>query len=213
MSALISIQTLSPVCAQNAKANGGFYRYKPGELQKPIQRQYPGEIQIIKDTPAVKDFTKPEDPGPTYEIEIPSHKIPQGSGMNVQGGGAGGGGSRVVRLTPNQDGRILAKPGFESNMNSLQSPNKNLAPGITTGVHANLKSDPPKPTDFTSKSGKRQLLNQTQQAPKQTTASTYDPYAKNSASGANNNKSSANVTGVLKGPGRGSIIKQAKQSN
>lgn len=206
--------TLSlPAKAQNANAKGGF-EIKKGELQKAQWRHYKGEIQVINDNPDVKYFNKPEPAAPIYQIDLRHPDARGGGGLNVQGQGSGnGGGPNVIRLSPTRDGRLLAPAGYESNMNSLPAPNRNLAPGVTTGVHA--KMDPPKstkPASFNSKSGKRQLLDQTQNT-KQITPATYDPYAKNSASGASGNKSTADVKGELKGSGRGSLLREAKKQN
>ncbi len=208
--------TLSlPAKAQHANAKGGFYEYEKGKLQKPKWGHYKGEIQVIDENPDVKYFNKPEPAAPIYQIDLRHPDARGGGGLNVQGGpGTATGGPDVIRLTPNRDGRLLAPAGYESNMNSLPAPNRNLAPGVTTGVHA--KMDLPKstkPAGFNSKSGKHQLLNQTQNNIKQTIPATYDPYAKNSASGASANKSTADVKGELKDSHRGSLLREAKKQN
>lgn len=201
-----------PVRAQHAKANGGFYKYKPGELQKPEWRQYKGEVQIIDDTPEVKDFRKPKDQGPTYQIEIPPMQNQQGGGVGINGGGnSAAGQSPVIKLTPSRDNRLLAPPGSESHMNSLKAPSGNLPSGTSTGIHSNMLPPQGKPSSLTPKSGKHELLNKV--SPKvqnNSVPSTYKQYEKINVSGAGSNKSSVSLTGELKNGGRGSILKNAK---
>lgn len=206
LSALTILNLALPANAQHANAKGGFYNYKPGELQKPQWRQYKGEVQIINDTPDVKDFTKPDAPGPIYQIQLPNHPQPQGGGLGVNGGSAGGGMTQpqVINLTPTRDNRLLAPAGMESNMNSLKTPSQNLAPGVTTGIHANMRPPQTKPSTLTPQSGKRELLNRAQSTP-----STYKPYKQLDANGSSSNKSSTNVTGELKNGGRGSLLKKS----
>lgn len=198
-----------PADAQHANAKGGFYNYKPGELQKPQWRQYKGEIQIINDNPDVKDFTKPDAPAPIYQIQLPNHQAPQGGGLGINGGNSGGTAPPVIQLTPTRDNRLLAPAGMESNMNSLRSPLQNLAPGVTTGVHSNMRPPQTKPSSLTPKSGKHELLNKTTSPSAQKTPSTYNEYEKLNTSGTGTNSSSTKLTGELKNGGRGSLLKKS----
>ncbi|MCW5822103.1 MAG: hypothetical protein KIT34_04830 [Cyanobacteria bacterium TGS_CYA1] len=207
---LVSLMGLAlPASAQNANAKGGFYNYKPGELQKPEWRQYKGEIHIIKDVPVVKDFTKPDAPAPIYQIQIPNHQTPQGGGLGINGSNSGGNAPQVINLTPTRDNRLLAPAGMESNMNSLRSPSQNLAPGVTTGVHSNMRPPQTKPSSLTPKSGKHELLNKTLSPKVQSPPSTYKEYEKLNASGAGSNSSSTKLTGELKNAKRGSLLKNS----
>lgn len=212
LSALSLLNHALPVCAQHANSKGGFYKYKPGELQKPEWRQYKGELQIIDDTPDVKDFRKPKDQGPTYQIEIPPMQNQQGGGVGINGGGNNNAGqSPVIKLTPSRDNRLLAPPGTESNMNSLRAPSGNLPSGTSTGIHSNMRPPQGKPSSLTPKSGKHELLNKV--SPKvqnNSVPSTYKNYEKINASNADSNNSSVRLTGELKNGGRGSILRNAK---
>lgn len=197
-----------PANAQHANAKGGFYNYKPGELQKPQWRQYKGEIQVINDTPDLKDFTKPDPAGPIYQIQIPSHPVPQAGGLGINGDGTGGGTNqtRVINLTPTRDNRLLAPAGMESNMNSLRAPSRNLAPGVTTGIHGDMRPPQTKPSSLTPKSAKHELLNQTKET---RMPSTYNPYETIKANGASTNTSETRLTGELKNSGRGSLLRNS----
>lgn len=207
---LLSILSLTlPANAQNANAKGGFYNYKPGELQKPQWRQYKGEIQIVDDKPDVKDFTKPGAPAPIYQIQIPNHPAAQGGGMSVNGGSGGGTTPQVINLTPTRDNRLLAPAGMESNMNSLRSPSQNLAPGVTTGVHSNMRPPQTKPSSLIPKSEKNELLNKTKEQKMLAAPSTYKEYEKLNGNAAGSNTSSTKLTGELKNGGRGSLLKKS----
>lgn len=213
LSALSVLNIALPVCAQHANSKGGFYQYKPGDLQKPEWRQYKGQIQIIDDTIEVKDFRKPKDQGPTYQIEIPPIQNQQGGGVGINGGGNGSAGqSPVIKLTPSRDNRLLAPAGTESNMNSLRAPSGNLPSGTSTGIHSNMQPPQGKPSALTAKSGKRELLNRVGPPKIQNNSvpSTYKQYEKINTSGAGSNSSSISLKGELKNGGRGSLLKNAK---
>ncbi len=212
LSAITVFNFALPACAQHAKANGGFYKYKPGELQKPEWRQYKGEVQIIDDTPDVKDFRKPKDQGPTYQIEIPPMQNQQGGGVGINGGGNGMGGSPVIKLRPSNDGRLLAPAGSESHMNSLKAPSGNLPSGTSTGIHSNMLPPQGKPSALTPKAGKGGLLNKVNSPNIQNNSmpSTYKQYEKINTSGASSNSSSISIKGELKNGGRGTLLKNAK---
>jgi hypothetical protein len=212
LSAMSVLNFALPVCAQHANSKGGFYNYKPGELQKPEWRQYKGEVQIIDDTPDVKDFRKPKDQGPAYQIEIPPIQNQQGGDFGINGGGNGMGGSPVIKLRPTNDKRLLAPGGTESNMNSLRAPSGNLPSGTSTGIHSNMRPPQGKPSALTPKSGKRELLNKVSSPKSQNTSvpSTYKQYEKFTTSGAGSNSSSTSLKGELKNGGRGSLLKNAK---
>jgi len=209
----LSIMSLAlPASAQHANSKGGFYNYKPGDLQKVEKRHYKGEIQIIDDTPDVKDFRRPKESGPTYQINLAPLPNSEGGGVGVNGGGSGGGRSPVINLTPTRDGRLLAPAGMESNMNSLKAPSQKLLPGTSTGVHSNIRpsnsSKNTKPSSLTSKSGKHDLLNRTNAPKIQNVPSTYKEYEKINSSGASKNSSSTSLTGEMKTPGRGTLLKK-----
>ncbi|MBP7863401.1 hypothetical protein KA183_17070 [bacterium] len=212
LSALSVLNIALPACAQHANSNGGFYKYKPGELQKPEWRQYKGQIQIIDDTPEVKDFRKPKDQGPTYQIEIPPIQNQQGGDFGINGGSNGMGGSPIIKLRPTNDKRLLAPGGTESNMNSLRAPSGNLPSGTSTGIHSSMQAPQGKPSALTPKSGKRELLNRAGSPKVQNNSvpSKYKEYEKINASGAGSNSSSTSLKGEMKNGGRGSLLKNTK---
>jgi hypothetical protein len=200
--------------AQNAQtANGGFYKYKPGQLQKPAQSQMRPEIQLIRTDPIVKDFTHDDDPGPTYVIPLPAHK--QGGGGNASGApGLDGGESPyvgrpgMVILKPDRDGRILAPPGFESNMHALRPPAQgSLQGGSTVGVHGKMQT-PPAGTagNSANPSGKAQTANSPPTLAKYVTGSPTG-----SGSGADTHRTQVDVHGEVTSKGkRGELLNHSK---
>jgi hypothetical protein len=197
--------------SQNAQTSqGGFYTYKPGQLQKPAQSQYRPEIQIINTTPIVKDFTGDEEPGPSYVIPLPTHKQQGGGGVSVEGadGSPYTGRPGYVILKPQgSEGRILAKPGFESNMHALKNPQPALPGGQSVGVHGQLSqtASGPQPSALPRPASQPSHNQSTGTAPAQVLS--Y-PKAQSSGSGSSSGsgKTTTNVTGVLKPHERFSLL-------
>jgi hypothetical protein len=121
---------VTPVFAQNYAS--GSYKIQKGHLDD-ASKIHPSrpQVEILDETPIVKD-RRQRNAQPVYEIAIPP--LPNQSGANA---GATAAPNGVIRLTPSRDGRILAAPGFQSNIPAAGvATARNLPLGTSTGVHA-----------------------------------------------------------------------------
>lgn len=130
--AIALVQTfVQPVLAQ--QAGSGSYKIPKNYLQKVEPYMSRPQIDILDESPIVKD-RRTRERQTTYEIVVPPLPA-ESAGQGSAGGSAPG----VVRITPSRDGRILASPGFQSNI-PARSPvaAAHLPSGVTTGIHGKI---------------------------------------------------------------------------
>lgn len=159
LAGVLVMQSTAPAMGQNASPRAGSIKINKGLPDGSHFYKAPLNIDIIDDSPHVHDRRPRPEAAQTIEIVVPPIQQPSG-GSAVNGGTGAGSTPGTIRITPDQDGRILGKPGFQSNVPARgMAPGKPLPPGITTGVHAAMPTkNAQKPVSVsTSKPG--QLVN------------------------------------------------------